>query len=245
MKNKRNIVAILAIGILVLTAYMVPSVMAKAEDDRMKTTRKTYEIDEIKLNSSEIGYRETMSILREVLNGEVVSREAKGVDESQRDYTMVKENVGKFIEIFAMNVDAFTEFHVNYMVLVNIDFDTVYPLFSVYAANSNGEKFYFLLNAMDGMVVAFDMPYVSDIYVDIEGMTDYYGFTDSSIWWDEVISDYDDGYRELSLYFIDKTTGEEVVVPCFIRNERISCNLYPGEISVYVVEGTQSNSSES
>ena len=33
MKNKRNIVAILAIGILVLTAYMVPSVMAKAEDD--------------------------------------------------------------------------------------------------------------------------------------------------------------------------------------------------------------------
>lgn len=223
MKNKRNWMAVFVIGILVLTAYRVPSVMADIEDDRLKNITKKYEIEEIKLNSAEVDYRETLALFGNLLSGQVFSKESKEVNESQRDYMMVKQAVEKFLGIFDVEFE-FTSFYVNYIVMVNLDFDKVYPLFCVSATGKSNEQYYFWLNVMDGMVIAFDMPNMLEFDVDVSNMADYYGFTVVSIWDMDLVDKTNDN-RIISVCFVDNKTGEEIYVPCSVMGERISFNL--------------------
>lgn len=223
MKNKRNWMAVFVIGILVLTAYRVPSVMAQIEDDRLKNTMKKYEIEEIKINSADVDYRETLSLFGNLLSGQVFTRKSKEVNESQRDYRMVKQAVEKFLGIFDVKFE-FTSFYVNYIVMVNLDFDKVYPLFCVSATGKNNEQYYFWLNVMDGMVIAFDMPNMLELDVDVSNMADYYDFTVGQIW-DMNLDGKANGYRKIAVCFVDDKTGEKIYVPCSVMGERISFNL--------------------
>lgn len=237
MKNKKNLLAVLGIGILLFVACIVPTMIAVVEDEHLQSESKRYEIEEIRLNSGEADLTEKLSAIQEVLQDNVV------VQKSQAESSQIQNDVDKIAKEFlsALNNHAetkFLKFSAVLLVMADADGDKVYSLWKCYAVDEDEGEYVFWIDEETEKVLAFEMPlhitekYQEEFYKMVEKLAKYYGFTSGEIT-DKISVFLKLEYAETALRFIDEVEGTEAVLMLYKNGNQLSFNMYPGQITFY------------
>ena len=219
MKNKKNLLAVFEIGILLLAACMVPTFVTTLEDRHLQSESKKYEIEEIKLGSKKVDLTEKLSAMQKVLTDYVV------VQKSNADSTQSQNEVEKKVkEYLSMLYDA--------------NIDKVYSLWKCNAVDENKCEYIFWLDKDTEKVLAFEIPFfftekdAEEFYKMTEKMARYYGFTGAELT-EEAREFLSQKYARETLCFLDATKGTEVPLMLYRKGGRLNFNMYSGNIDVY------------
>lgn len=237
MKNKKNLLAVLGIGILLFIAYMVPIVVTLLEDRHLQSESKRFEIEEITLNTGEADLTGKLSAIQEVLQDNVV------VQKSQTELSQGKNDVEKkaeeFLSVLNDNSETtFSKFSATLLVLTDADVNKVYSLWKCYAVDDDEQEYVFWIDKETEKVLAFEMSYFTKVanleecYKLAKNLAAYYGFTGNEIM-DEVQFFPKKTYAETALRLFNEEEGTEVMLMLYKNGEQLSFNMYPSQISVY------------
>lgn len=242
MKNKKNLLAVLGIGILLFVACIVPTMVAVVEDEHLQSESKRYEIEEIRLNSGEADLTEKLSAIQEVLQDNVV------VQKSQTELSQIQNGVDKndvdkkakeFLSVLNDNAEVnFIKFSAVLLVMADVDGDKVYSLWKCYAVDEDEGEYAFWIDEETEKVLAFEMPLhiteknQEEFYKMAEKLAKYYGFTSGEIT-DKISVFLKLEYAETALRFIDEVEGTEETLMLYKNGNQLSFNMYPGQITFY------------
>lgn len=238
MKNKKNLLAVFEIGILLLAACMVPTFVTTLEDRHLQSESKKYEIEEIKLGSKKVDLTEKLSAMQKVLTDYVV------VQKSNADSTQSQNEVEKKVkEYLSMLYDDTTEtefsvFSAVQIMIADANIDKVYSLWKCSAVDENKCEYIFWLDKDTEKVLAFEIPFfftekdAEEFYKMTEKMARYYGFTGAELT-EEAREFLSQKYARETLCFLDATKGTEVPLMLYRKGGRLNFNMYSGNIDVY------------
>lgn len=237
MKNKKNLLAVLGIGILLFVACIVPTMVAVVEDEHLQSESKRYEIEEIRLNSGEADLTEKLSAIQEVLQDNIVVQ--KSQTESSQIQNDVDQIAKEFLSVLNDNAEVnFIKFSAVLLVMADADGDKVYSLWKCYAVDEDEGEYVFWIDEETEKVLAFEMPlhitekYQEEFYKMVEKLAKYYGFTSGEIT-DKISVFLKLEYAETALRFIDEVEGTEAVLMLYKNGNQLSFNMYPGQITFY------------
>ncbi len=238
MKNKKNLLAVFEIGILLFAACMVPTFVTTLEDRHLQSERKKYEIEEIKLGSKKVDLTEKLSAMQKVLTDYVVVKKSN-VD-SVQSQNEVEKKVKEYLSM--LNDDTteteFSAFSAVQIMIADANIDKVYSLWKCNAVDEDGYEHIFWLDKETEKVLAFEIPFffteknVEEFYKMTEKMTEYYGFTRAELL-EEVDLFLSHRYAIETLCFSHETKGTEVPLVLYRNGNRLNFNMYSGKVDVY------------
>ena len=237
MKNKKNLLAVLGIGILLFIAYMVPTVVTRLEDRHLQSENKKFEIEEITLNTGEADLATKLSAIQQVLQDNVVVQESQTV--LSQEPNDVEKKAREFLSILYDNSETtFLKFSATLLVSADANINKVYSLWKCYAVDGDEQEYVFWIDKETEKVLAFEMPYFNEAtnteecYKLAQKLEEYYGFTGNEIM-DEVQFFPKLVYAETAIRLFNEAEGTEVVLMLYKSGEQLSFNMYPSQISVY------------
>lgn len=244
MKKRQNSIAAFVMGIVLFLGYMLPTIVAAAEDTYLLTEKKEYEIETIKLNSTEIDFWEELVIFPELMNRELKVKQSQVAQEASWIYDRAKENVNEFLlRLNDNHTMEFQEFTVASVAMVDWKGEKVYPFWQCSAVDESEGEYVFWIDEITGKIVAFDMP---DYFTTLNGQSvnemmeaiaDYYGVVvnyNLGNWYE--VNGYDvEGVEDIEsiFYFWVEEENKELYLPFLCYGNRISFNMCIGKISIY------------
>lgn len=242
MKNKKNLLAVLGIGILLFVACIVPTMVAVVEDEHLQSESKRYEIEEIRLNSGEEDLTDKLSAIQGVLQDNIVVQKDQ-TDLSQTELSQMQSDVDKiakeFLSVLNDNAEVnFIKFSAVLQVMADADGDKVYSLWKCYAVAEDEGEYAFWIDEETEKVLAFEMPFYiteknpEEFYKMVKKLAKYYGFTGAEII-DKLSVFLKQEYAENALRFFDEVEGTEEAHMLYKNGNQLSFNMYPGQITFY------------
>lgn len=229
MKNKKNILAILAIGCMFGIAYMVPLIVTHLEDEHLQSESKKYEIAEININESGLELSEKLTAIQEIVADDIVMQEAIEGEENQ---DALPEEIMEFAkQICGIQEKKILYAYTTSLLMADSENNRIYPLKSSYTIDADENESTFWMDIETGKVVAFELAYeleTPDELNDLaKNLAKYYGFGGGEFagavdgFWKSV-------YYETAIRFYDEEKGEEIMLMFYKNGNRISFNMYPG-----------------
>ena len=244
MKKRQNSIAVFMMGIVLFLGYMLPTIVTAAEDSYLLTEKKEYEIETIKLNSTEINFWDELVAFPGLMSRELKVKQSEVAQKESWIYDCAKETVNEFLLMLNSNhTIIFQEFSVISVVMVDWNGEHVYPLWQCLAVDEKEGEYVLWIDEITGKIIAFNIP---DYFTILNGknvnelmnaMADYYGVVvnyDLGNWYDvngydiETIQDV-----ESIFYFWVEEENRELYLPFLCYDNRIIFNMYVGKISVY------------
>lgn len=240
MKNKKNGIAILGLGLLLVIACTVPSVVTVLEDYYLQSKTKSYEIEEISLHSKEVDLTEKLAGFQQVLFENIVVQQS--MTEAAKDYSSyskdAQEAVNEFYSYLHKKMEAkFQAFSTTSMVIADADMEKVYSLWKCYAIDEKGYEYLFWIDETSEKILAFELHVdialmkIEDYYEMAENMAEYYGYAGGTLM-ENAIGLVNEEKSETAICFYNETVDEELVLMFYKNGNTLSFNMYPGEITV-------------
>ncbi len=244
MKKRQNSLVAFVMGCILIWGYMFPTLITTAEDNYLLGEKKEYEIETIRLNSTEIDFLDELDSFPKLIDTELKVKRSELEQEESWIYNKAKETMIEFLWLLNNNHTVEMQFFsVVSVAMVKWDGESVYPFWQCDAIDEHGEEYLFWIDEMTGRIIAFDIPssfvIVNGQSIDkmMETIADYYGLTvnpDLGKWYEvngydiEVVTDV-----ESIFYFLDEESGRELYLPFLCYGNRLVFNMYRGDISIY------------
>lgn len=244
MKKRQNSIAAFVMGIVLFLGYMLPTIVTAAEDNYLLMEKKEYEIETMKLNSTEINFWEELVAFTELMSRELKVKQSEVAQEESWIYDRAKENVNEFLlRLNSNHTIEFQKFSVISVAMVDWNGEKVYPFWQCFAVDENEGEYVFWIDEITGKIIAFDIPdYFTvlngrSVNEMMEAMADYYGVVvnyNLGNWYEangydiEVVENI-----ESIFYFFVEEENRELYLPFLCYGDRIIFNMCIGQISVY------------
>ena len=238
MKNRKNLLAVLGIGVLLFIVYMVPTLVTAVEDRHLQSESRKYEIREIRLNLGKADLTEKLSAMQKLLEENVVVQ--KGAVEEHRD--SIENMVREYLSLLNENRRyEFSLFSVVEFVIADTDADKVYTLWKCCALDENEDEYIFWIDEKTEKVLAFDIPFYfmedesEEFYRAMERVKEYYNFTYVKLP-DKAGAFLKQVNSQMRIQFLNELEGAEVSLMMYKNKERLYFNMYSKTIRVFDVE---------
>lgn len=237
MKNRKNLLVVLGIGILLFAACMVPTFVTTLEDKHLQSESKKYEIEEIKLDSGKVDLTEKLSAMQGVLTDYVVVR--KNNADSVQGQNDVEKRVKEYLSMLNDTAESeFSAFSAAQIMIADANIDQVYSLWKCNAVSGGRYKYNFWIDKETEKVLAFEIPFYlteknsEEFHKMIEKMANYYGFTGAELL-DEANTFLKQKYAKRTLRFFDEGKGTEVSLMLYKNENQLNFNMYPRQVDIY------------
>lgn len=225
MKHKKNYLVISGIIILLVLAYLLPTLVSVLEDRHLRFQGKKLQIEEISLNSGNSGLSEKLSSIQTVLQNGVVMQDGK--IETLKGESEMEEIVLSFLsDILSLTETKIIKFGATSLVLTDNGVNTVYSLWKCSAFNGDEQEYVFYVDDETKKILAFEMPYFTgetdkeQCHKLVHVLAEYYGYTGG------------DMEGENSIRFFGEKGGTDVELMFYKNDEQLSFNMYPSRIVV-------------
>lgn len=245
MKHKKNYLVISGIIILLVLAYLLPTLISILEDRHLRFQSKKFQIEEITLNPGNGGLSEKLSSIQTVLQDGVVMQEGE-IETLKRESEMEEIVLSFLSDILSLTETKFIKFAATSLVLTDKGANKVYSLWKCRAVNRDKQKYVFYVDDETKKILAFEIPYFTgetdkEQYHELAHMlAEYYGYTGVEMEGDlsEFLkkSSKDNSvkylYQENALRFFHENEETDVELMFYKSGELLSFNMYPSQISV-------------
>lgn len=244
MTKRQNSIVALFMAATLFFGYMLPTMVTAAEDSYLLMERKEYEIEEVRLNSTEIDFFEELSIFSELMYADLKVKKSEVNQEEGWICNRAKEIVNDFLTM--INESHTTELQsvsVTSIAMVDWSGENVYPFWQCLGIDEKEDEYIFWIDEITGKIIAFDIP---DDFMTLNGqkidelmeiLAGYYGVTveyDLGNWYD--VNGYDIEVKKEAegiFYFLNEESDRKIYLPFHCYAERIVFNMYKGAISIY------------
>ena len=127
MKHKKNYLVISGIIILLVLAYLLPTLVSVLEDRHLRFQGKKFQIEEISLNSGNSGLSEKLSSIQTVLQNGVVMQDGR-IETLKRESEMEEIVLSCLSDILCLTETKIIKFGASSLVLADNGVNTVYSL---------------------------------------------------------------------------------------------------------------------
>lgn len=184
--KKENCFAVAGIILLLILGYCIPSVFMKMTDEQRTAASKSFQIEEIQLDFTNVNIEEELEIFPEMLLNEIVieqgqmsisispSEDLQSTEEDielqtiKKESQIVLESVNVFLDVLCPESEIeFVDFKAEYYVMmVSSEDKRVYPIWICFGVDNEEREYRIWLDDISKKVMAFEVPF------EVMGMTD-------------------------------------------------------------------------
>lgn len=239
-RNKKwNSLAVLGILALLGLGFAIPAAVMAVEDYSLNRQSKIVQLEDISLDFQQVNLKKELQLMPDLLSNMIIVEKGEEEENGSVNYEKYKIIAEEFLQnIYREEKVEFQTFFVSFFAVTkDSSAEQVHPFWVCCGLDEKKQSYYFWVDEITGMVMAFDVPAEvtqqkqSVFEESMKVLGSYYGFELTELtYMDE--EEYAQKYWECEI-FLGEADESHITLYAYKTMERFSFNMYPGTMNGY------------